>query len=472
MTDGDITLPALTLDTLFSVPDDAYVGGTMTMLGLTLSGAAFQGNDGAVSVPLLTLSADGFLSSAYDGALSLPELTLAGSLEPELPLPQLALAASGLAGTVATATLILPRLSLDGSLEAALQLPLFTLDAAGHAGTLADAEITMPALEVKGALDAALALPALELSAAYENGAIASAMVTLPYFALDAGMTQAGDATMPALSLDADGVTGQVGVGNLALPKPTLSGTYWQDGDADGDATLPLMTLSGSIIASSVISGNAVLGSFALAASGATGNLMTAEITIPMLTLGADGYFDAAGSATITLPLFLLNGSMHSVAVTAPAFTSLTLNTRNKAVTTYTNSGFNSYASFAGMTLAASSTGIVALTGDTDDGNAIAAYLLSGVSDFDSETNKRVLAGYVGYRAGGVMDLTLITDQHHEYIYRLEPRQDAADLHTARVKTGRGVDGRYWQWKLANRAGAAFEISSVTLEAEILKRRV
>ena len=84
----------------------------------------------------------------------------------------------------------------------------------------------------------------------------------------------------------------------------------------------------------------------------------------------------------------------------------------------------------------------------------------------------RGVVGQVTRAYPWLAEVTLITDQHHEYSYVLHPRQDAADLHASRVKFGRGVKGRYWQWKLANRNGADFDIDMLTLDVSPSVRRV
>lgn len=145
------------------------------------------------------------------------------------------------------------------------------------------------------------------------------------------------------------------------------------------------------------------------------------------------------------------------------------VNTHTSATTTYTGIDANSACAFAGETLAATSAGIVALAGDSDLGAPIAASLTSGVADFSDSAIKRVVAGLAGYRADGDMELTLIADGHHEAIYRLLPRR-LDDPHATRVKFGRGAKGRYWQWKLANRDGAAFALDALTLDVQALSR--
>ena len=148
------------------------------------------------------------------------------------------------------------------------------------------------------------------------------------------------------------------------------------------------------------------------------------------------------------------------------------VNTVLRGVTLYDNLAANSYANFAGVTLAATDGGIVALVGDNDLGAEIKARVKGGVSDLGDRSFKQVLAAYVGYRASGTLDLTVIVDQHHEYVYALDPMQDGDDLHASRVKLGRGLRGRYWQWVIENSYGCAFDVDGITMQVQPLKRGV
>jgi hypothetical protein len=147
------------------------------------------------------------------------------------------------------------------------------------------------------------------------------------------------------------------------------------------------------------------------------------------------------------------------------------VNTHTNAVSTYAGIDANSGCMFAGAALLATADGIVALQGDTDLGAPITAQVVSGVSDLGAAQIKRIVTGYAGYRAEGDVELTLTADGHHEAVYAMEPRR-IGDQHATRVKFGRGARGRYWQWKLANRDGAAFSLDSLALDVEAISRKV
>lgn len=419
------------------------------------------------------------------GESYLPDYAVDGSLEPPLPLPNFALAGTVVSGNVGDAPLTLPAFTVAGGMEPPLLLPTFALAASAATGTLASGAVVALPFTLAGSLEPPLALPLPAVAGTLMPGTAAQADLILPSFSVAATFGTLGTLTLPLYAVSGDSAIGTVGAGNVLLPARQLTAAGFADGLGDGDIVLQPYSLAGALAGTAVIDGVVTLSAFALAASADTGALGEATLSLPLMTVAADGFMEAIGTADIALPLLALASSLQlgatadngtpapdPVAPGATGPTAIVVNTKLKGVTLYRGLAANSFAQFAGVTLAATPAGIVALTGDTDLGQPIAARFASGVTDFDEERLKRVLTGYVGYRAAGELELTLITDQHHEYIYALQPRQRPADLHAARVKFGRGVDGRYWQWAIANRDGADFDLDMLGLHAVPNQRRV
>ena len=272
-------------------------------------------------------------------------------------------------------------------------------------------------------------------------------------------------------------LSGSTASGNLVLVPWSGGASILQDTLAEGAVTFSLLQLNASGAMAALVDGDITLSPPQLEAVAGTGQLATALLSVPLYELAADGHQEAIGRATLLLPAFGIAGE--GAAVTAPPLTlarpqtvAVVLNTRLKGVSRYEGLAANSFAAFAGLQLAATPDGIVALMGETDLGAPIAARILSGTSDLGASERKRVEAAFVGYRAGGEMEMTLITDEHHEYTYRMVPRQIADAIHATRVKFGRGVDGRYWQWGIANTNGGAFDLASVQMNVIPLSRSV
>lgn len=401
-------------------------------------------SDGNITLPLY--SAAGVVSNPYSGnlyvgAVTLPKHTLAGVIDSPVMM---------------VGAMSLPAYSLSGSMEPANQLPAYTLSGTLASGEILAGEVNLPFPLANGVL---------------LSGSVYKGGVTLPVWSLDADQGLQAEITLPKHTLSGVMLAGNLSTASAQLPSFDSAGVLFENGRMDGSISLPLHTLSGVITSRNLTSGDIDLLPFSANGVMVSGNVSTGSITVPLYRVDGNGYTNSIGTAQITLPLFTLNGVMSS-SVAAPVFTGITLNTHSNAVSTYSNGNFNSLCTFNGVVLAATSTGIVALTGNTDNGVAISASLSSGVSDFKSEQFKRVLCGYVGYRAAGNMELTLITDEHHEHIYRIEPRQLSSDIHPTRVKFGKGVTGRYTQWKWENKAGADFQLDSLSLDVQQLSRKI
>ena len=145
------------------------------------------------------------------------------------------------------------------------------------------------------------------------------------------------------------------------------------------------------------------------------------------------------------------------------------LNTETEAISTYTNYKFNSISG----NLAANETGIYELTGSTDVGASIPASFLTGLMDFGSSIHKQVPIAYLGLSSNGTIVFKTITDSYgvrKERWYKLITQRTATD--TARVKLGKGVKSKYWQFEIINTNGADFDIKSLELLPLLLKRRI
>ena len=151
------------------------------------------------------------------------------------------------------------------------------------------------------------------------------------------------------------------------------------------------------------------------------------------------------------------------------------MNTESRAVFTYDQWPFNSYAEFGGRHLAAGPDGIYLLAGDTDAGVPILAKVRTGLMDMGTSAKKRIESMYLGYSADGRMGLRVITTmpsgekRAHDYVMKLRPA-DAAT--TNRIKIGRGHASRYYAFELSNVDGSDFTLNGAELLPMILDRRI
>lgn len=429
-------------------------------------------NTGTAVTPF-SVSATSVASSSYDGLVFLPSLAVdAGDLA--LTLPRLAVDGQGMAGSApGVGNVTLPALAVDAG-DIRLVLPAPTLAAIGHNGANGTADLALPFPTLSGGLDGPLLLPAFTLAAAAAVGAVGAATLTLPPFGLSAEQGAVGAAQLPQWLVDASALSGNTGAGGttgLVLPAPSVAAQGWGEGAGTADVVLSMWVVAGEASGATVSGGAVSFGVVEFSAAGLSGAVGTAQLVVPAFTLSATGYAHGQGAAVITLPRLAVSALAVSSARAAEDYVGVVLNTTTGAATTYTNMPFNSMTWFNGVVLAAGPDGIIALTGDTDRGDAVEAALAGGIADFGSAQFKRVTTAYVGYRADGDLELTLTADEHHTYSYRLLPRQLDA-LHASRVKLGRGVDGRYWQWRVDNIDGAQFALDELALVVEPTSRRV
>jgi hypothetical protein len=442
---------------------------------MAIDGSIDLGDASGGGTPFV-LEGEGVSGKIADGELTLPLYALEGATADGVSLPAFTLAAQGESGGAAAGDITLPFPTLEAG-TAGVSLPAFVVAATGFPGVLVTGAVTLPAFVLSGALDGPLQLPAFTLAATAESGAVGQGALTLPAFTLAATGAPHVSITLPDFEVDATALVGQVGNGNVQPAAFTLQASAYQDATGTGAITLGLFRVDASGFASVVADGAVTLEPLALEAAALTGQVATADLTVPLFTLSAGGFFSVVGTASIELPAFVVAGTLgdggQAVShVALPVRTTVVLNTRLKGVTLYEGLAANSFANFAGVTLAATPDGIVALTGDDDLGVPIDAHMLAGISNLRADTLKQVQGAYVGYRAGGPLELTLITDEHHENVYRLEPRQGAGDLHASRVKFGRGVKGQFWQWRLANVDGCDFQLNDLRLAVQTLTRGV
>ena len=152
-----------------------------------------------------------------------------------------------------------------------------------------------------------------------------------------------------------------------------------------------------------------------------------------------------------------------------PIFYGWVLNVATEAASRYEGFNFNSLCEIdASRYLGASSAGIHELGGDTDAGTEIAAFVLSGLDDFKSDHQKRLTDAYIAAESDGALTLKVTADGVTD-TYSLT---ESGALKNRKVPLGKGRKGRYWQFELANQDGAGFTLDKVSVNAEVLSRRV
>lgn len=477
---GDIGLPDLALSGSLEGPIELPA---FTLAATGASGAVVEAD---LFLPLLAASGVMLGGLTASGSIDLPALTLDAStgVRGALTLPAMTLSAAGVGGSVSKdagqTALTLPDLTLDAAALSQviatgdIDLDALTLSASGLTGTDTAGDVhlrplSLAATGITGTAPAGdIELPLFALAGTTADGAVASGNIDLPAVTLAASapaqpqdLTATADATLPLATLSATMLPGGLGVGTATLREPTLAATLANSPPMTGAITMAEFTLVATGLGSNAAQAVVSIPQATLSAQAVSGNVGAATVELPLLSVSAhDGVLNVVGTATITIPVFTATASAVQV-LADPQFTGISLNTRTRAVSEYAGLAPNSITSFNGVTLMATADGILALAGSDDGGVPIEASFTTGKTNFNTSDMKRVLTAYIGYRADGDMELTLIADDHHEYIYTLTPRRVQDQQHASRSKFGRGVAGVYWQFKASNVDGSDFAIDRI-----------
>lgn len=318
----------------------------------------------------------------------------------------------------ATSSLTLPKLSFlvlpDGAYHtSALTFPKLRAAASGSFANpvSATAAWTLPALtsvSVGGRSEAPLVLPKAAASIAGFAGVAAPVAITLPTIGLVASGTPAVlatlDGTLPRSTFDAAGAPGVISTLSLTLHRASF------------------------------------------AASGHAGSAAVVDVSFPSFA----GQITVLGTTVATV-----NTSLPRMFITAlaerPFIHSATyvMNTQSSALSEYLNYGFNSFAEFNGMYLAAGTNGLVQIdTGVLDDAAEVAGRWKTGRLDFGSMQQKRAADLYGSVLTEGDVTMRVSVDKSEQYEYVFGPfSQD--ELVEARIQGGiaKGLRGRYWEFE-------------------------
>jgi len=149
----------------------------------------------------------------------------------------------------------------------------------------------------------------------------------------------------------------------------------------------------------------------------------------------------------------------------------MTLNTKHRGVTEYTDFNYSSVHRVGGRYIASNSSGIYELKGNTDDGAVINWKLKTGTFNPGDGVKSTLTEAFIGVRLDGIMVFKVVTADQKEYWY--EAQSPRAGLDNTRVKFGKGAKSVYWQVEMVNKDGAVLEeLEYLDLTPIKLTRRV
>lgn len=154
-------------------------------------------------------------------------------------------------------------------------------------------------------------------------------------------------------------------------------------------------------------------------------------------------------------------------------FSAWVMNADTTGVTRYTQFPFNSLLTCQGKTYGVAEDGLYELTGDTDDGEPIEAFLRTGDLSFGTINEKNLPRAYLTLLTSGRMVLKTISSvrgARTERIYELVEK-DGNDEALRRVVLARGLKGITWAFELRNISGSDFDFAGAQVLPVILHRR-
>lgn len=397
-------------------------------------------NDADLTLPQISLAATIILSPSVllDADITLPQVVVVGSSstvpndgDGDIALPQV--------GLVAT-------ISHTAAITA--ELPAITADIVGHIG---------------GAATIAAALPSITADL---RGGFPGGFITLPQVAVDGTI-----------------ILGQAAQADITLPQIQPAATLIQYGQATGNIALPQVVLDASGIVGNAGSGSATLPQVQLVVSGYAGLALSAALVLPQVQVDARGfsqYLASINANLVPLTAYMVGGPDEGAVVRI-----VVLNLRTGGVTEYNGWTFNSFATLRGRTLAASSSGIFELTGETDDGVEIASDFRTIVTDLSpidvkgefAAHGKRPTDAYLSYQSDEPMLFTVyVDDQEYEYDVPkgryMSPAGISSKVRPHKAELGKGIETNYLQFGIKNIAGGDFTFDALRVLLDILKRRV
>lgn len=435
----------------------------------------------AATLPMLTLATTVAVGGVGQVAATLPLFQIAlGENSVRASLPALTIAISGTTGGVGqvVATLPVPTLALSSvSGEVAVfsaTLPKPVLALAGNQDRI-DAAFPLYASTLEGYSTVFKAVfPAYEATIAGYPGIVGTISGEFPHLsaALGGGMDRIA-ASFPSLTATLTGTSGVVGQIEASFPLLTSAFTGAAQNTGVIAATLPLLrsSISGRQTVIGTIS--ARFPALKSTLSGVMGVVGSIDTTLLLLTSQFIGSPQVSG--TINATFSLLTGELIAAPTALPIAKVIAVNVRNAALSEYEAFNFNSFAQFNGVQLAANTSGLHALGGDTDGASTIQARVRSGQNDLRkagtgaADRLKRPLDAYVSYQSLADARFSILVEDT-QYDYHLPSTSPV--MKTQKVDLGRGLKTRYVQWQMENLDGQALEVDTVTLNVDVLKRRV
>jgi hypothetical protein len=156
--------------------------------------------------------------------------------------------------------------------------------------------------------------------------------------------------------------------------------------------------------------------------------------------------------------------------VTTDDVKTIVANSRNFAISEYSNFAFNSMGRLNGKSLYANASGIYEGGGDDDDGTKIDASYKTGAIDIYTTEKQLLRDAYLNYRSDGDIQLFSVGNEVNARAYTITNSTNGT-LHERRAKQERGIKDRHFSFGVSNINGSSLEIDTVRILTEPVRKR-
>lgn len=289
-------------------------------------------------------------------------------------------------------------------------------------------------------------------------------------------ISRAGAVVLPAINVQGTGHRGASG--GIILPLFRVAATF----GATGSGVVPAIGVSGSGHLSILGHGALVMPRLRGFSTAGSGQLGSGSLILPLWTVAGSMHESPIGAGSLVLPGIQLIGLAYNELDAEIPYRTVVTNTKSFAVSEYKNFEFVSFCEFPkGVFLAADAAGnVYRLYSETgaDNGTLIDMELEFGTTDFNADTNKNCVDGFINYRGNGDVAIHALVDE------RVDPnnREEAPDIYhivgvaderlrTYKFKMSRFRTGRNWRFSVKNINGSSVDINEVAIFYDILSRR-
>ncbi|MBF0568362.1 MAG: hypothetical protein HQK95_05785 [Nitrospirae bacterium] len=425
------------------------------------------------------------------------EITPSVTASAAITLPVTTISASIVSVGTVGATMTLPHLMDAGACSQTgnfcnNQLPVFTLD--GEFAAQADVTFDVPVVTIDGSASGSitsfgrLSVLSLRINGGVTTGTGGYGKAVLPIFTAKSQMAATSALALPCFKTDTEYLTGRIaGTRVLRIPRFRIDTLAYNPPIINVSANSPVLKLSAGMLTGGGCQCDVRVSALKMPSlpfvNAYAGGVSAMAAATPAVVVSMSGHGQYKGNGAVAIPLFALEsigvGTMMGI-VRGNDSRVIVLNINTGTLTEYTAYDFNGFCQWGEDYFAGGDGGIYILEGDTDDGVPISCSIKTSKTELknargrDESSIKRVPEVYTVVRTPSPFVFKAMTDDGAENVYLSEVTDPSMSDRTAprRIKLGKGMRGRYWQFAIENTGGAALEIESFEPEVAAIGRRV